>query len=691
MSPQVLIVDDSLTVRMNLAEAYGAAGFRALPCATAERARELLRHERIDALVLDVMLPDTDGIELLREVRASESGKELAILMLSSEAEVHDRIRGLRTGADEYVGKPYDVGYVIAKTRELLRARSAERGARPVLVIDDSPTFRMALVQALEAAHYVVVAADSGEAGLHAAAARFPAAVIVDGMLPGIDGTAVIRQLRLDAALRTVPCILLTAGREADDELRALESGADAFVRKDEDTAMVLAKLSALLRGSQTTTHAEGTSLLAPKKVLAVDHDPSDRERLASVLRQHGYEVIAARSGEEALELLMVQAVDCVLIELNMPGLGGAETCRRLKSSSVLRDMPVIVLSALEERESMLAALALGADDYLPKTAEPPVLLARLRAQLRRRQFEDETRSVREQFLRGQLEAAAAQNARELAAARATMVEVLELKNQELQRAYRALQDTQARLVQSAKLASLGELVAGVAHEINNPLAFSLAHLNTVQRSLERVESQLLAATFSPAQEPWDKAKSRLREMALGLDRIRELVVKLRTFSRLDEGEQKVVSIRECIEALLTILQHRWKDRILVETLFGEPDQIDCYPSQLTQAIMNLVANAIDAIKGAGTIRIQTGACPTGYEISVSDSGTGIAPELRERVLEPFFTTKPVGAGTGLGLSITDSIVRRHGGTLELSDAEGGGTRATIRLPDPTTSGGPAC
>jgi len=164
---------------------------------------------------------------------------------------------------------------------------------------------------------------------------------------------------------------------------------------------------------------------------------------------------------------------------------------------------------------------------------------------------------------------------------------------------------------------------------------------------------------------------------------MRELVLKLRTFSRLDEGERKVVSVRECVESLLTILRHRLKERIRVDTRYGNPDEIECYPGLLTQAIMNLVANAIDAIENEGAIAISTGAVEGSYQIVVADSGSGIPEAVRHKILDPFFTTKPVGQGTGLGLSITYSIVKKHGGELEFKSRAGGGTEACIRIPIP--------
>ena len=255
--------------------------------------------------------------------------------------------------------------------------------------------------------------------------------------------------------------------------------------------------------------------------------------------------------------------------------------------------------------------------------------------------------------------------------------------NVELVAANAELQTKQVQLIQSAKMASLGELVAGIAHEINNPLAFVLSHLKTSRASLERVAANPATDLSTDMKELLDRALDRITQAELGAERIRDLVLKLRTFSRLDEGERKTVSVRESVASVLTILEHRLKDRVEVHSTLGEPDVIECYSSLLNQAIMNLVSNAIDAIDGPGMIWISSRREGESYSISVADSGRGIPEELRERVMEPFFTTKPVGQGTGLGLSITHSIARKHGGTLELTPREGAGTVATIRFPLP--------
>jgi DNA-binding response OmpR family regulator len=664
---------------MDLAEAFRSAGLETVLAATAAEMRGALAREEIALVILDVVLPDADGIELLQELRSRETSP--AVLLLSTEADVRDRIRGLRTGADDYVGKPYDTGYVIARAKALLGERTPTPPTThsTILIVDDSPTFREELRAALEQINHTVVTASTGEEGLKLAASLRPSAILVDSVMPGIDGATLIRRVRLDAALRGTPCVLLTASEGHGAELRALDAGADAFVRK-EDVDLILLRLAAVLR-SATAERAQAASLLDPKRILAVDDSSTYLNELSDVLRGEGYEIVGARSGIEALEMLAAQQVDCILLDLVMPDLDGIETCRRIKSSPLFRDIPLIMLTAREDRGAMIEALATGADDFIAKSSELEVLTARVRAQLRRKQFEDEHRHIREQLLRSELEATEARASRELAETRAKAVESLELKNRELSEAYGELKRTQSRLVQSAKLASLGELVAGVAHEINNPLAFAISHLQTARSSVAWL---VPVSTDERRAKHWHRAQDRLDEMSGGLERIRELVLKLRTFSRLDEGERNVANIRECVDSVLTILGHRLRHHIEVDVAFEEPSELDCYPSLLNQALMNLIANAIDAIDSArpqGHIVIRGGARDGNYVLTIQDDGAGIPEDLRERVFDPFFTTKDVGKGTGLGLSITYSIVKKHGGHLELVPGAEGGTIAELTLP----------
>lgn len=412
MKPKVLIVDDSLTVRMDIGEALQAAGFETVLCADLRSARDALAREALAReapvmVVLDIVLPDGDGLDFLKELKSAPATVRVPVLLLSTEAEVESRVRGMGAGADEYIGKPYDIGQVVARARALVQA-SAERrvgSRRRVLVIDDSATFRNELKQSLEGADYEVQEAATGEDGLALAAALRPDAVVVDGMLPGIDGATVVRRLKSDTALRSTPCLLLTAAEGAADELRSLEAGADAYVRKSEDLGVILVRLAALLRGASAMGGETNPSLLGPKRLLAVDDSITYLNELGSQLRQEGYDVVLAKSGEEALELLAAQPVDCILLDLVMPGLSGQDTCRRIKQLPSWRDIPLVMLTAHDTRDAMIEGINAGADDYIAKSADFDVLKARLRAQLRRKHFEDENRRIREQLVRREADA----------------------------------------------------------------------------------------------------------------------------------------------------------------------------------------------------------------------------------------------------------------------------------------------
>ena len=409
MKPRVLIVDDSLTVRMDIGEALQSAGFDTVLCADLRSAREALAREGSVLIVLDILLPDGDGLDFLKELRSSPATAQIPVLLLSTEADAKNRVREMGAGADEYIGKPYDLGLLVARARALTQA-DASGGVglgRRVLVIDDSVTFRDELRQSLEGAGYHVREAATGEEGLALAAADRPDAVVVDGILPGIDGATVVRRLKSDTALRSTPCLLLTGAEGTNDGLRALEAGADAYVRKSEDLGVILVRLAALLRGAIATGGETSPSLLGPKRLLAVDDSITYLQELGSQLRREGYHVVMASSGEEALELLAARPVDGILLDLVMPGLSGQDTCKRIKQRAEWRDIPLIMLTARDDRDAMIEGINAGADDYIAKSADFDVLKARLRAQLRRKYFEDENRRIREKLVRRETEATA--------------------------------------------------------------------------------------------------------------------------------------------------------------------------------------------------------------------------------------------------------------------------------------------
>ncbi len=227
--------------------------------------------------------------------------------------------------------------------------------------------------------------------------------------------------------------------------------------------------------------------------------------------------------------------------------------------------------------------------------------------------------------------------------------------------------------------------MAGIAHEINNPLAFVINNLFLAQEGLDRaVERQ--GNSSAPALPQLERAqlerlRTQVRNACEGAERVKDLVSKLRTFSRLDEGKFKTVNIHESIESVLLFLRHKLEDRIEVERNYGAPDMLACFSGELNQVLMNVIANAIDSIEGQGKVTLTTTEQDGHFVIVVRDTGKGIPAEIRSKVFEPFFTTKPVGHGTGLGLAISYGIVKAHRGSIDFSSEPGKGTEFMLRIP----------
>jgi signal transduction histidine kinase len=243
----------------------------------------------------------------------------------------------------------------------------------------------------------------------------------------------------------------------------------------------------------------------------------------------------------------------------------------------------------------------------------------------------------------------------------------------------RELRDTQQQLMQSEKMRSLGQLVAGVAHELNNPIGFVHANLQLLSGYIDKlVRAQLDGGDVERPRQAIGKLLVRSRE---GTERVKKIVQDLRTFSRMDQAELVDTNLNEELRRTLGLMEPRFKDGIRLDCEFGELPSVRCYPAQLNQVFMNLLMNACDALGPSGVVRVRTSVTPGGVALDFEDSGPGIARHVRERIFEPFFTTKPVGQGTGLGLSISHGIVERHGGRLTVDCPPEGGTVFRVELP----------
>ena len=561
--------------------------------------------------------------------------------------------------------------------------------AAEILLVEDSETQALQLRHMLETNGFHVSWRSTAEAALDGLNEKLPDLVIADYHLPGMNGDELTRQMRLNVRTRAIPVIMLTEAREHTVERQGLESGADAYISKSAEQELIILRIKALLRRRPSLISDEQEERQSPSFgtfrracILIVDDSVTRRTYLQDMLAHEGYAVTAVPDPVEAMRLVRsVDATwDCILVNLLSPGFDGIELCRQLNLYRGLAPLPgadapsfAIVGLGNEEGGQLLArAFAAGVDDIIPTGIEADGMRVRIRSLVRRKLMQDENWRIEAELREREI-------ALTRARAEAASADALAKANRELEEANDLLKGTQAQLVQAAKMASLGELVAGIAHEINNPLAFIQAHQGTVERLLTEIEGKLPPEAGLERQVR--KSLDRIGAMKLGLGRIQELVLNLRRFSRLDEGDFQTVNVPESIETVLALLGHKLGTRIDVRRHYNAVPDLYGSPALLNQVVMNIVGNAADAIKGTGGIDIETESNETTYTIRITDTGPGIPPELRERIFEPFFTTKPVGSGTGLGLAIAYSVVQAHKGSITVTAGPAGGASFIITIP----------
>lgn len=433
--------------------------------------------------------------------------------------------------------------------------------------------------------------------------------------------------------------------------------------------------------------------------ILIVDDDVLSRELLGHALLAAGYLVQHAINGAVALEMAHSSLPDLVITDVMMPVMDGFELCRQCKSDQTLKNVPIILYSSdyIDVQEQQLG-LELGASRYLLKPSTPELLIGMVEEVLEEKrksiqsdegkQLDEEMRLLRSynEVLFNKLEA----KMHELQAT------ILEHKKSE-----ETLKAMQGQIIQQEKMASIGQLAAGVAHEINNPVGFITSNLTSLAKYAERLDSYIAALQKAlhgcpahPGLDELDTLRQKLKidyiindmneliaESLDGANRVRRIVQDLKSFSRVDQAESAHANLNECLETTINIAWNELKYIATLERQFGDLPVITCNPQQLNQVFLNLLVNAAQAMEKQGVITVKTWAEPDWVCVSVADTGKGMSKEVQDHVFEPFFTTKPAGRGTGLGLSISVDIVRKHSGEIVVESEPGKGTTFTVRLP----------
>jgi signal transduction histidine kinase len=411
--------------------------------------------------------------------------------------------------------------------------------------------------------------------------------------------------------------------------------------------------------------------------ILIVDDEKINVALFSAQLKDSYSSTIGAYSGEEALRIVEAQPPDLILLDIMMPGMSGFEVTSKLKGSSSTSNIPIIVISALNDRDSCIRALECGAEEFLSKPVQKAELLMRVRNLLKLKKAQD--------FL-------AAQSSR--------------LEKQIAADDLR-LSELQEKLFQSEKLASIGQLAAGIAHEINNPIGFVKSNLNRLSDYVQRIDEVLQCyEAVEPLLPREAEAALAIREikartdLALiraevpdliaesqdGVSRVGKIVHDLKDFSRADGHWQwEMANLHRCMDSAVNIAGSAIEYRGDVVKNYGAIPPVECVPTQLGQVFLNLLVNAAQAIGDAprrGSITIRSGCRDDQHVwVEIADNGCGMKADEVNRIFDPFYTTKDVGVGTGLGLSISYGIVMRHGGSIEVVSTPGQGSSFRIVLP----------
>ncbi|NEQ52689.1 MAG: response regulator [Leptolyngbya sp. SIO3F4] len=456
-------------------------------------------------------------------------------------------------------------------------------------------------------------------------------------------------------------------------------------------------------------------------RILLVDDKPTNLKVLSDTLQGNDWTMLVATDGISAIEQAQYAQPSLILLDIMMPGIDGFETCKRLKASDKTQAIPIIFMTALADAEYKVRGLEMGAVDYITKPFQHKEVIARVKLHLHLNFLAQELEEKNKQLTQEITEKTTAES--RLQQLMQDLEHRVDQRTSELSKSLDRLQQAQIQLIQSEKMSALGNLVAGVAHELNNPISFLQGNLEPLQDYIDDLFDliKLYEKTFP---EPGQAILNKIAAIELdflqedlakivsswttGIERINNISNSLRTFSRADREHKVLFDIHDGLNSTLLILKHRLKanehrPEIQVQKCYETIPQIECFAGQLNQVFMNLLANAIDALDDISselsfeaikarsnriTVSTGLGAKKGNILIKIEDNGVGIDETIKSRIFDHLFTTKAVGQGTGLGLAIVRQIVvDKHDGAVEVASTPGQGTCFTLTLPVRASNG----
>lgn len=544
-----------------------------------------------------------------------------------------------------------------------------------ILIVDDIPANIGVLVDYLEDHEYRVVVAQDGEEALQRAHFAMPDLILLDVMMPGMNGFETCLRLKAMDEVKDIPVIFMTALTDTTDKVHGFEVGGVDYVTKPFQIEEVLARVNAHL------------ALCSMRRKLAeqnerLQEEIAEREQVQTALRLTQYSVDNAADA-----VFWLNAAGCI-------DYVNRAACELLQySPSDLLGQHAFEIEVGNPREQWPAYWKrikdMGAETVETRVRRQDGGIVPVEVSLCYLAFDG-----------GEHVFCFARDISKRKQAEEALLHTVE----QLKTTNRKLEDMHQQLLQSEKMASLGQLAAGVAHEINNPIAFVNANLGTLREYVtgllelvglyERGESLLLSdraliEEIHGTREKLDLAFLRedashlLSESLDGVQRVRRIVQDLRDFSHVGQAERQPYNLHAGLDSALNILSSEFRDKAEVRKEYGTLPEVDCVPAQVNQVFMGLLMNAVQAVEPGGIVTIRTGAENGAVWVEIEDNGCGIPKEDLQHVFEPFFTTKPPGKGTGLGLSMCYGIVKQHGGRIDIDSEPGRGTRVTVRLATP--------